>query len=201
MKPKDWIVHRNMLLNCDDLLDHFTLNLGEAKAIKNKMRTKEKVGNSNDSSSNKGVISQWSKTKKTTKSPAKTSEDTESENEIEHLQLSQCQIADFSRPKEKKQISERQQWRNKGWYWGEKSFQSNIKKSEGRVPIRIKSRFVSEKDLPKFMEINNLFVSVKPPNSCRDRSKLMVKWRKIVYNSQSIARNQYWANQGKEWKN
>ena len=42
------------MLNCDDLLHHFTLNLGEAKAIKNKRRTNEKVGNSNDSS-NKGL--------------------------------------------------------------------------------------------------------------------------------------------------
>lgn len=39
MKPKDRIVHRNMFLNCDDLLHHFTLNLGEAKAIKNKRGT------------------------------------------------------------------------------------------------------------------------------------------------------------------
>ena len=133
MKPKDRIVHRNMLLNCDDLLHHFTLKLGEAKAIKNKRRTNEKVGNSNDSSSNKGLTARWSKNKKTTKTPVKTSEDTESENEIEHLQLSPDQIADFSRPREKREISERQQWRNKGWYWGEKSFQSNIKKSECRV--------------------------------------------------------------------
>ena len=24
MKPKDWIVHRNILLNCDDLLNNFS---------------------------------------------------------------------------------------------------------------------------------------------------------------------------------
>ena len=35
MKPKDWIVHRNMLLNCYDFLDNFSWNLGETKAVEN----------------------------------------------------------------------------------------------------------------------------------------------------------------------
>ena len=43
MKPNNWIVQRDMLLNCDDLLDHFSWNLGETKAIEN-TKTTNKVG-------------------------------------------------------------------------------------------------------------------------------------------------------------
>ena len=56
MKPKDQIVHRSMLLNCDDLLDHFNLKLGET--IKNTKATNDKVGNSHDNSSNKELTTQ-----------------------------------------------------------------------------------------------------------------------------------------------
>ena len=44
MKPNNWIVQRDMLLNCDDLLDHFSWNLGETKAIENTKTTNNKVG-------------------------------------------------------------------------------------------------------------------------------------------------------------
>ena len=64
MKPKDRIVHRNMLLNCDDLLDNFSWNLGETKAIENTKTTNDKVGNSNEESSNKGLTARWRKTKR-----------------------------------------------------------------------------------------------------------------------------------------
>ena len=103
MKPKDWIVHRNTLLNCDDLLDHFSWNLGETKSIENTKATNEKVGNSHDKSSNKGLTARWSKTKKATETTVDASGDTESENEIEHLQLSRSQIANFFRPREERE--------------------------------------------------------------------------------------------------
>ena len=103
MKRKDRIERRNMLLNCDDLLDHFSWNLGEAKAIENTKATNDKVGSSNDKSSNKGLTAPWSKTKKATETAAETSGDTESENEIEHLQLSPGQIVNFFRPREETQ--------------------------------------------------------------------------------------------------
>ena len=85
MKQNDWIVHRNMLLNCDDLLDNFSWNLCETKAVENTKATNDRVGNSCEESSNKGLTAQWSKTKKATETAAETSGDTVSENEIEHL--------------------------------------------------------------------------------------------------------------------
>ena len=45
MKPKDWIVHRKMLLNYGDLLDHFSWNLVETKSINNAKATNDKVEN------------------------------------------------------------------------------------------------------------------------------------------------------------
>ena len=104
MKLKDWIVHRNMLLSCDDLLDHFSRNLIETKAVENTKTTNDKVGNSNEESSNKGLTAQWSKTKKATEAAAERSGDTESENEIEHLQLSPDQIDNFFRPREEREV-------------------------------------------------------------------------------------------------
>ena len=103
-KSKDWIVHRNLLLNCDDLLDNFIWNLGETKAVENTKATNDKVRNSNEESSNKGLTAQSSKTKKATETTAETSGDTESENEIEHLQLSPGQIANFRRPRQERDI-------------------------------------------------------------------------------------------------
>ena len=44
MKPNNWIVQRDMLLNCDYLLDHFSWNLGETKTIENTKTTNNKVG-------------------------------------------------------------------------------------------------------------------------------------------------------------
>ena len=85
MKPKDRIVLRNMLLKCDDLLDHFSWNLGETKATENTKATSDKVGNSHNKSINNGLTARWSKTKKATGTATETSGDTESENEIEHL--------------------------------------------------------------------------------------------------------------------
>ena len=103
MKPKDRIVHRNMLLNCDDLLENFIWNLSETKAIENTKATNDKLGNSHDKSSNKGLTARWSKTKKATETAADASGDTESENEIEHLQLSPDQTANFFRPREERE--------------------------------------------------------------------------------------------------
>ena len=45
MKPKDQTVHRNMLLNCDNLLGHFIWNLGKIKAIDITKGTNDKIGN------------------------------------------------------------------------------------------------------------------------------------------------------------
>ena len=72
MKPKDWIAHMNMLLNCNDLLDHFSWNLGETKAIENTKPANDKVGNSHDNSNNK--------IPEETEITAETSKDTDSEN-------------------------------------------------------------------------------------------------------------------------
>ena len=43
-------------MNCDGLLDHFNLKLGET--IKNTKATNDKVGNSHDNSSNKELTTQ-----------------------------------------------------------------------------------------------------------------------------------------------
>lgn len=43
MKPNDQSVQRNMLLNYDDLLDHFSLVLCETKAIENETTQRRKL--------------------------------------------------------------------------------------------------------------------------------------------------------------
>ena len=40
MKSKDWIVHRNMLLNCDNLLDHFSWKKQRLLRIQSQQMTK-----------------------------------------------------------------------------------------------------------------------------------------------------------------
>ena len=80
MKSKDWIVHRKTLLNCADILNDFSQNLGETKAINKTKSTNDKVGNSHDKTNNKKPTAQSSKTKKAKEVPAETSEDTDSEN-------------------------------------------------------------------------------------------------------------------------
>ena len=45
MKPKNRSVRRNMLLNFDDLLDHFRWNLGETKITENTKPPNEDVAN------------------------------------------------------------------------------------------------------------------------------------------------------------
>ena len=69
---KDWIVHRNMLLNCDDLLDNFSWNLDKTKGVENIKATNEKVRNSNEKSSKKGLTARRRKTKKSTETAAET---------------------------------------------------------------------------------------------------------------------------------
>ena len=93
-----------MLLNCDDLLDNFRWNLCETKAVENTKATNNRVGNSHEESSNKGLTARWSKTKKATETAAETSGHTVSENEIEHLQLSPGQIANFFILREERDI-------------------------------------------------------------------------------------------------
>ena len=44
MKPKDQTVYRNMLLNCDNLLGHFSWNLGKTKAIDITKGANDKIG-------------------------------------------------------------------------------------------------------------------------------------------------------------
>ena len=89
-----------MLLNCDDLLDHFNWNLGETRTIENTKPTNDKVGNSHDKGNNKRLITRSRKTKKATETPAERREDTDSKNEVEHLQLSADQVANFFRARE-----------------------------------------------------------------------------------------------------
>ena len=69
---KDWIAHRNMLLNCDKLLDNFSWNLGKTKGVENIKATNEKVRNSKEKSSNKGLTARRRKTKKATETTAET---------------------------------------------------------------------------------------------------------------------------------
>ena len=104
MKPKDQTVYRNMLLNCDNLLGHFSWNLGKTKAIDITKGTNDKIGDWHDKSSNKGVTRRWGKTKTAANAPTETNGDTELENETEHLQLSSHQIANFFRPREERHI-------------------------------------------------------------------------------------------------
>ena len=52
-------------------------------------------------------------------------------------------------------------------------------RTRSKISVRSKLRFVSDNDLPKFTEINNLSVSVSRPNQGRDHSKLMENRRKM----------------------
>ena len=71
MKPKDWIVHRSILLDCGDLLNHFCWTLGKTKTTENTKATNDKVGDSHDKRCNKGLTVGRGKTKKAAEVPSR----------------------------------------------------------------------------------------------------------------------------------